>query len=223
MKSKSISQVPISQKRTKAYEKGNKKKPHLYRPGLVTKDEKLLRISTLFREIMITLGLDIDEGGLKDTPKRVAKMYVEELFKGLDVNNKPALTFFENSSGYNQMVLVKNVRFVSICEHHFMPIIGEVHVGYMMSKSLIGLSKINRMIDYCARKPQVQERFTVELANELMKSLETRDIAVRVEAKHLCVSARGIEDNESLTITNWFEGRFKNMAHKSEFLAGIKS
>lgn len=211
-----------SDKRSKTGNKTIWKEPSLQQQGFISAEDKVLRISALFREIMIILGLDVEKDGLADTPKRVAKMYVEELFKGLDANNKPVLTFFENSSMYNQMVLVKNVSFVSVCEHHFMPIIGEVHVGYIVSDSLIGLSKINRIIDYCARKPQVQERFTVELANELMESLGTGDVAVWVEAKHLCVSARGIEDKESVTTTSWFEGKFENPALKSEFIAGIK-
>jgi len=181
-------------------------------------EEKIKIIARHFREIMNTLGLDLTDDSLKGTPKRVAKMYVKEIFSGLDPKNKPVISLFENKYKYNQMLVEKDITFYSNCEHHFVPITGKVHVAYISSGKVIGLSKINRIVQYYAQRPQVQERLTVQIANELKKILQTDDIAVVVDAVHLCVSSRGIKDNSSRTVTAEYGGAFLEKERKDEFL-----
>lgn len=188
----------------------------------LTDEEKIKIISGHFREIMNTMGLDLRDDSLKGTPGRVAKMFVKEIFSGLNPNNKPAIALFENKYRYNQMLVEKNITLYSNCEHHFVPIIGKVHVAYISSGKVIGLSKINRVVQYFARRPQVQERLTVQIANELKLILSTQDVAVLVDAAHLCVSSRGVQDTQSSTITSSYNGRFNREETKKEFLAYIK-
>jgi len=183
---------------------------------------KIDLISTHFEEIMRILGLDLEDDSLKGTPDRVAKMYVEEVFSGLNPLNKPSSTLFENKYNYDEMLIEKNIKVHSFCEHHFVPIIGKAHVGYISSGKVIGLSKINRIVDYYARRPQVQERLTVQIANELKNVLDTEDIAVVINANHMCVTMRGIKDEESSTYTSSFNGRFRDIEYKKEFMHNIK-
>ncbi|MES2387184.1 MAG: GTP cyclohydrolase I FolE [Bacteroidota bacterium] len=184
-------------------------------------DEKVEQIAEHFREIMNILGLDLDDDSLNGTPRRVAKMYVKEIFSGLNPENKPKATLFENRYKYNNMLVEKNVSVQSFCEHHFVPIIGNAHVAYISSGKVIGLSKINRIVQYFSRRPQVQERLTMQIAAELQEVLETQDVAVIIDAKHLCVSGRGVEDINSSTITAHYGGRFENEALKNELLSHI--
>jgi len=170
--------------------------------------EKKQRIALLFEEIMDVMGLDLTDDSLKGTPDRVAKMYIDEIFSGLNPANKPKIALFENKYRYNQMVLEKNITFYSNCEHHFVPIIGKAHLAYISSGKVIGLSKLNRIVQYFAKRPQVQERLTNQVANELQTILETEDIAVIIDAKHLCVSSRGIKDDTSETVTAFYGGVF---------------
>ncbi|MGB5418585.1 GTP cyclohydrolase I FolE [Algibacter sp.] len=170
--------------------------------------EKKERIAILFEEIMDVMGLDINDDSLQGTPERVAKMYIDEIFSGLNPANKPNIALFENKYKYNQMLVEKNITFYSNCEHHFVPIIGKAHVAYISSGKVIGLSKLNRIVQYFAKRPQVQERLTNQIANELKSILETEDVAVIIDAKHLCVSSRGIKDDTSSTVTAFYGGRF---------------
>lgn len=179
---------------------------------------KMSKIQYHFTQIMETLGLDLEDDSLKDTPKRVAKMYVEEIFKGLSEDNKPSISLFENKYNYNQMLVEKNIGLYSQCEHHFLPIIGKAHVAYIPGEKVIGLSKLNRIVDYYARRPQVQERLTMNIAEELMEVLGHKDVAVYIEADHLCVASRGIEDRDSATVTSFYSGRFEEEAIKQEFM-----
>lgn len=174
----------------------------------MSNDEKKQRISILFSEIMDVLGLDLTDDSLQGTPDRVAKMYVEEIFSGLDPLNKPKIALFENKYQYNQMLVEKNITFYSNCEHHFVPIIGKAHIAYKSSGKVIGLSKLNRIVQYYAKRPQVQERLTNQIANELKEVLETEDVAVVIDAKHLCVSSRGVKDDTSSTVTTYYGGEF---------------
>jgi GTP cyclohydrolase I len=176
-------------------------------------EEKKEHIAFLFREIMETLGLDLTDDSLRGTPMRVAKMYIEEIFSGLDPKNKPKVALFDNKYEYNQMLVEKNITFYSNCEHHFVPIIGKAHVAYISSGKVIGLSKLNRIVQYYAKRPQVQERLTNQIANELQSILGTDDVAVIIDAKHLCVSSRGIKDDTSTTVTSFYGGVF-NEPHK---------
>lgn len=173
-------------------------------------DEKKQRISILFSEIMDVLGLDLNDDSLSGTPDRVAKMYVEEIFSGLDPKNKPKVALFDNKYQYNQMLVEKDITFYSNCEHHFVPIIGKAHVAYKSSGKVIGLSKLNRIVQYYAKRPQVQERLTQQIANELKTVLETEDVAVIIDAKHLCVSSRGVKDDTSSTVTTYYGGIFNS-------------
>lgn len=184
---------------------------------------KIDDIAWHFGEIMKTLGLDIEDDSLRDTPLRVAKMYVNEIFSGLNPENKPSITLFENKYNYNQMLVEKNIKVHSFCEHHFVPIIGKAHVAYVSNGHVIGLSKINRIVDYYARRPQVQERLTEQIAEELKKSLHTEDIAVLIEADHMCVTLRGIKDEGSSTTTSSFHGKFLEEKYRHEFLTFIFS
>lgn len=188
----------------------------------ISDEEKIARIENNFREIMETMGLDLTDDSLKGTPHRVAKMFVKEKFNGLDPKNKPVMRAFENKYQYRQMVVEKNITVNSSCEHHFVPILGKAHVAYISSGSVVGLSKLNRMVDYFSRRPQVQERLTRQIAEELRSSLNTEDVAVVIEAKHLCVSSRGIQDDSSTTVTAEYLGAFKNENKKREFLDYLK-
>jgi GTP cyclohydrolase IA len=183
-----------------------------------TDDEKIADIAFHFKKIMETLGLDLSDDSLKGTPKRVAKMYVKEIFSGLNPENMPAIALFENKYQYNEMLIEKNITFYSNCEHHFVPIIGKAHVAYISNGKVIGLSKLNRIVQHFAKRPQVQERLTVQIARELEKILGTKDVAVMIDAKHLCVSSRGIKDDTSTTITSYFGGKFQNETTRQEFL-----
>ena len=180
--------------------------------------EKIEVIAKHFREIMLTLGLDLTDDSLQGTPERVAKMYVTEIFSGLNPDNKPVPTLFENKYKYQKMLVEKDITFYSNCEHHFVPIIGKAHVAYVSSGCVIGLSKINRIVQYFAKRPQVQERMTVQIANELKEVLKTEDVAVVVDAAHLCVSSRGVQDTSSLTLTAHYSGIFEEELRKQEFL-----
>jgi len=172
--------------------------------------EKKKKIAHLFTQIMNVIGLDLTDDSLKGTPKRVAKMYVDELFSGLDPKNKPSITLFDNKYQYKQMLIEKNITFYSNCEHHFVPIFGKAHVAYISSGKVIGLSKLNRIVQHFSRRPQVQERLTNQIAIELKTILNIEDVAVIIDAKHLCVSSRGIKDEASSTVTSYYGGAFKN-------------
>jgi GTP cyclohydrolase IA len=183
--------------------------------------EKMAIIANHFREIMNTLGLDLTDDSLKGTPGRVAKMFVKEIFSGLNPANKPAISLFDNKYQYNQMLVEKNITVYSNCEHHFVPIIGKAHIAYISAGKVIGLSKLNRIVQYYSQRPQVQERLTVQIANELRSVLETGDVAVVIDAVHLCVASRGIKDVNSSTVTSEYSGVFLDPDRKREFLAYI--
>jgi GTP cyclohydrolase I len=185
-------------------------------------NEKIELIQDKFREIMEVLGLDLTDDSLRGTPYRVAKMYVKEIFSGLNPANKPDVKLFENKYQYNEMLVEKNITFYSNCEHHFVPIIGTAHVAYMSNGKVIGLSKLNRIVQYFAKRPQVQERLTMQIASELKQILQTEDVAVLIDAKHLCVSSRGIEDVNSSTVTAEYSGAFKDMEKRNEFLKYVE-
>ncbi|TXE16038.1 GTP cyclohydrolase I FolE [Psychroserpens burtonensis] len=182
----------------------------------ISDEEKKQRIAILFEEIMDVMGLDLTDDSLKGTPKRVAKMYIDEIFSGLNPANKPKVALFDNKYQYNQMVVEKNITFYSNCEHHFVPIIGKAHVSYISSGKVIGLSKLNRIVQYYAKRPQVQERLTNQIAEDLKAILETEDVAVIIDAKHLCVSSRGIKDDTSATVTTYYGGQFNTPAKIAE-------
>jgi GTP cyclohydrolase I len=182
---------------------------------------KIELIEKHFKEIMHLLGLDLSDDSLKGTPHRVAKMYVKEIFSGLNPDNKPKIKLFENKYQYNEMLLEKNITFYSNCEHHFVPIFGKAHVAYISSGKVIGLSKLNRIVQYFAKRPQVQERMTVQIAEELKNILETESVAVFIEATHLCVASRGVGDVNSTTVTSSYHGKFCNQQVKEEFLKSI--
>ena len=184
-------------------------------------DEKIAQIEYHFRQIMETLGLDLTDDSLKGTPKRVAKMYVKEIFSGLDPKNMPKIALFDNKYQYNEMLVEKNITFYSNCEHHFVPIIGKAHLAYIANGQVIGLSKLNRIVQHFAKRPQVQERLTMQIAKELQKILCTDDVAVMIDAKHLCVSSRGVKDDTSTTITSYYGGKFQEESTKAEFLKYI--
>lgn len=186
-------------------------------------DLKIELISKHFKEIMQVLGLDLTDDSLQGTPRRVAKMYVKEVFSGLNPKNKPVARLFENKYGYDQMLVEKDITFYSHCEHHFVPIYGKAHVAYISSGKVIGLSKINRIVQYFAKRPQVQERMTVQIANELKEVLETEDVGVVIDANHMCVSSRGVGDTNSSTGTAHFSGKFSEESHKREFLNYINT
>ena len=185
---------------------------------VLSEDEKIKKIEIHFKEIMETLGLDLNDDSLNGTPLRVAKMYVKEIFNGLDPANKPSVKLFDNKYQYNQMLVERDIAFYSNCEHHFVPFFGKAHVAYIPNGKVIGLSKLNRIVNYYAERPQVQERLTMQIANELKNVLNTEDVVVVVEARHLCVSSRGIKDDSSSTITSFYGGKFKVEQTKAEFL-----
>ncbi len=182
---------------------------------------KMKAIATHFGEIMSLLGLDLKDDSLQDTPRRVAKMFVQEIFSGLNRNTKPSISLFANKYGYNEMLLQKNISLYSTCEHHFLPFIGKVHVGYIPTSHIIGLSKINRVVQYFARRPQLQERLTVQINQELQQILKTEDVGVMIQAHHLCVASRGIEDGNSSTTTTCLSGRFNEAATHDKFLRSV--
>jgi GTP cyclohydrolase IA len=184
-------------------------------------EKKIELIEGHFRHIMHTLGLDLTDDSLKGTPLRVAKMYVQEIFSGLKPENKPVLRRFENKYKYNTMLVERDITLYSSCEHHFVPIIGKAHVAYMPNEHVIGLSKLNRIVQYYARRPQVQERMTMQIANELKKALKTENVAVLIEADHLCVMSRGVNDVTSSTITAEYSGLFEQDQFRNEFLGHI--
>lgn len=178
--------------------------------------EKKEKIAMLFSEIMDVMGLDLTDDSLKGTPQRVAKMYIDEIFSGLNPKNKPKVALFDNKYRYNQMLVEKNITFYSNCEHHFVPIIGKAHIAYISSGKVIGLSKLNRIVQYYAKRPQVQERLTNQIAKDLQNILQTEDVAVIIDAKHLCVSSRGVKDDTSTTVTSFYGGQFNNLAKITE-------
>ncbi|MGY4386082.1 GTP cyclohydrolase I [Pedobacter sp. UYP24] len=184
-------------------------------------DAKIDIIAKHFTGIMQALGLDLTDDSLKDTPKRVAKMYVKEIFSGLNPANKPEPTLFKNPYQYKQMLVERNIAVFSNCEHHFVPIVGKAHVAYISNGEVIGLSKLNRIVQYCSRRPQVQERLTVQIANMLKEALGIEDVAVIIDAHHHCVSSRGIKDVGSTTLTAEYCGLFLNTETKTEFLKYI--
>jgi GTP cyclohydrolase I len=184
--------------------------------------EKIKKIEYYFSKIMDTLGLDLTDDSLSGTPARVAKMYVQEMFGGLNPDHEPEVSLFDNKYGYHKMLVEKDMTLYSNCEHHFVPIIGKAHVAYIPCNQVIGLSKINRLVQYFAKRPQVQERLTMQIANALKKVLQHDDVAVVIEAEHLCVASRGIKDTNSKTVTVSFSGQFENEKIKQEFLAQIQ-
>ena len=187
-----------------------------------TDDEKIAAIEPHFKAIMEILGMDLNDDSLRGTPLRVAKMYVKELFQGLNPANMPSMTLFENKFQYNEMLVEKNINFYTNCEHHFVPFFGKAHVAYISSGKVIGLSKLNRLVEYFSKRPQVQERLTMQIGKALQTVLQTQDVAVMMDAKHLCVSSRGVKDDSSNTITSFFGGKFQEENTKSEFLKYIE-
>lgn len=185
-------------------------------------DEKIEVIKDDIRHIMETLGLDLTDDSLKGTPMRVAKMFVNEIFGGLNPIKKPKSSTFENKYKYGEMLVEKNITVYSTCEHHLLPIVGKAHVAYISNGTVVGLSKMNRIVDYFAKRPQVQERLTIQIVKELQKILNTNDVACVIDAKHLCVNSRGIRDIDSSTVTSEFGGRFKEESVRREFLDYIK-
>lgn len=186
-------------------------------------EEKKEIIAQHFTEIMNTLGLDLTDDSLKGTPDRVAKMFVQEIFAGLNPKNQPKVAVFENKYQYGEMLVEKNIDVYSTCEHHFLPIVGKAHVAYISNGNVIGLSKINRIVQYYSKRPQVQERLVVQISKALQEALNTEDVAVLIEGKHLCVSSRGIEDTSSSTVTSEYSGKFKDKAIRNEFLAYVRT
>lgn len=188
----------------------------------LSNEEKMDIIKDDVRHIMETLGLDLSDDSLSGTPRRVAKMFVNEIFGGLDPAKKPSASTFENKYKYGEMLVEKNITVYSTCEHHLLPIVGKAHVAYISNGSVVGLSKMNRIVDYFAKRPQVQERLTIQIVKELQKVLNTEDVACVIDAKHLCVNSRGIRDVESSTVTSEFGGKFKEKETKREFLDYIQ-
>jgi GTP cyclohydrolase I len=187
-----------------------------------TDDEKIAAIEPHFRAIMEILGMDLTDDSLRGTPQRVAKMYVKELFQGLNPANMPSMTLFENKFQYNEMLVEKNINFYTNCEHHFVPFFGNAHVAYISSGKVIGLSKLNRLVEYFSKRPQVQERLTMQVGKALQTVLQTQDVAIMMDAKHLCVSSRGVKDDSSSTITTFYGGKFQEEKTKMEFLKYIE-
>ena len=184
--------------------------------------EKIASIKKDVAHIMETLGLDMTDDSLKGTPSRVAKMFVNEIFGGLHPDRKPKASTFDNNYKYGEMLVEKNIVVYSTCEHHLLPIVGRAHVAYISNGTVVGLSKMNRIVDYYAKRPQVQERLTMQIVQELQQAMGTQDVACVIDAKHLCVNSRGIRDIESSTVTSEFGGKFKNNKTRREFLDYIK-
>tara|TARA_B110000003_G_scaffold233634_1_gene236987 strand:- start:32009 stop:32704 length:696 start_codon:yes stop_codon:yes gene_type:complete len=189
---------------------------------IISDEEKMDRIQESVKDILITLGMDLSDDSLQGTPKRVAKAFVKELFMGLNPKNQPKASTFDNNYNYEEMLVEKNIIVYSTCEHHLLPIVGRAHVAYISKGKVIGLSKMNRIVDYFAKRPQVQERLTMQIVQFMQKSLGTKDVACVIDAKHLCVNSRGIKDIESSTVTAEFGGKFKNKDTKQEFLEYLK-
>lgn len=187
-----------------------------------TDDEKIELIKKDVENILFTLGMDLTDDSLKGTPNRVAKMFVKEIFGGLNPNKKPSSSTFDNKYKYNEMLVEKNITVYSTCEHHLLPIVGRAHIAYISNGTVVGLSKMNRVVDYFAKRPQVQERLTIQIVKELQKVLNTENVACIIDAKHLCVNSRGIRDIESSTVTAEFGGKFKDDIIRREFLDYIK-
>jgi GTP cyclohydrolase I len=185
-------------------------------------DQKIASIKKDVENILNTLGMDLNDDSLKGTPNRVAKMFVKEIFGGLNPSKKPSASTFENNYKYGEMLVEKNITLYSTCEHHLLPIIGRAHVAYISKGNVVGLSKMNRIVDYYAKRPQVQERLTMQIVQELQNVLGTEDVACVIDAKHLCVNSRGIRDIESSTVTSEFGGKFKEESTRREFLEYIK-
>ncbi len=185
---------------------------------VLSDSEKIEKIRNNVQEIMLTLGLDLKDDSLKGTPNRVAKMFVNELFGGLDPKRKPKSSTFENKYKYGEMLVEKNITLYSTCEHHLLPIVGRAHIAYISNGTVVGLSKMNRIVDYFAKRPQVQERLTIQVVREMQRVLGTKDVACVIDAKHLCVNSRGIRDIESSTVTAEYGGKFKDEAVRREFL-----
>ncbi|WP_281298480.1 GTP cyclohydrolase I FolE [Flavobacterium limnophilum] len=188
----------------------------------ITDDQKIERIKKDVENILLTLGMDLTDDSLKGTPNRVAKMFVKEIFGGLNPARKPSASTFENGYKYGEMLVEKNITLYSTCEHHLLPIIGRAHVAYISKGRVIGLSKINRIVEFYAKRPQVQERLTMQIVQELQIALGTEDVACIIDAKHLCVNSRGIKDIESSTVTAEFGGQFKDEQTRRELLDYIK-
>ncbi len=184
----------------------------------ISDQEKIARIQESVKDILTTLGMDLEDDSLKGTPKRVAKAFVNELFGGLNPANKPKLSTFDNNYKYGEMLIEKNITVYSTCEHHLLPIVGRAHVAYISNGNVIGLSKMNRIVDYYAKRPQVQERLTMQVVQSLQEALGTEDVACVIDAKHLCVNSRGVRDIESSTVTSEFGGKFKDENVRREFL-----
>ena len=189
---------------------------------VLTDDEKIESIKKDVRSILETLGMDLTDDSMQGTPNRVAKMFVKELFGGLNPDRKPNPSVFENNYKYGEMLVEKNITVYSTCEHHLLPIIGRAHVAYISNGTVIGLSKMNRIVEYYSKRPQVQERLTMQIVQELQRALNTMDVACIIDAKHLCVNSRGIKDIESSTVTSEFGGRFKEESVRRELLDYIK-
>lgn len=185
-------------------------------------EDKMAIIEESFATILHTLGLDLNDDSIRDTPRRVAKMYVKEIFHGLHPDEQPGISVFDNAYQYNKMLVEKNITVMSACEHHLMPIIGKAHVAYISSGKVIGLSKLNRIVNYYSRRPQVQERLTKQILCALQDALETEDVIVMIEAKHLCVSFRGIQDESSTTVTTEYAGAFDEIEKRREFMEFVK-
>ena len=188
----------------------------------ISDDQKIELIKKDVENILATLGMDLTDDSIKGTPNRVAKMFVKEIFGGLNPNKKPNSSTFENNYKYGEMLVEKNITLYSTCEHHLLPIIGKAHVAYISNGTVVGLSKMNRIVDYFSKRPQVQERLTMQIVEELQKVLNTDDVACVIDAKHLCVNSRGIRDTESSTVTAEYGGKFKNEETRREFLDYIK-
>ncbi len=188
----------------------------------LTDEQKIASIKADVQSILQTLGMDLTDDSLKGTPNRVAKMFVKEIFGGLNPNKKPSTSTFENNYKYGEMLVEKNITLYSTCEHHLLPIVGRAHVAYISNGKVIGLSKMNRIVDYFAKRPQVQERLTMQIVQELQRALDTEDVACVIDAKHLCVNSRGIRDIESSTVTAEYGGQFKEELKRREFLEYIK-
>jgi len=188
----------------------------------ISDQEKIEKIQESVKDILHTLGMDLTDDSLKGTPKRVAKAYVNELFMGLNPKNMPKASTFDNNYNYGEMLVEKNIIVYSTCEHHLLPIVGRAHVAYISDGKVIGLSKMNRIVEYFSKRPQVQERLTMQVVQAMQEALGTQDVACVIDAKHLCVNSRGIKDIESSTVTAEYGGKFKEKATKREFLDYLK-
>ncbi len=188
----------------------------------ISDKEKIAKIQENVKDILETLGMDLTDDSLHGTPKRVAKAFVNEIFMGLDPANMPKASTFDNNYNYGEMLVEKNIIVYSTCEHHLLPIIGRAHIAYISNGKVIGLSKMNRIVNYFSKRPQVQERLTIQVVQALQEALGTQDVACVIDAKHLCVNSRGIKDIESSTVTSEFGGKFKDKDTKREFLDYIK-